>query len=260
MKNLPKISIVIPSFNKKKFIIETLDSIFSQNYPNFEIIIQDGGSTDGTVNIIKNFVSKHSEIEWESKKDEGQVDAINKGLKKATGEIFTYINADDVYKMGALKKVGEYFAKNPKTLWVAGKGDMIDEKGKEISPWITSYKNFLLTNNYYPLLLIVNYLMQPSVFLSRKAFEKNGPFVGTKIGVMEYDLWLKLGKIEMPKILDKTLSSFRIYKGSISTKEFKKVLLADEQIAEKYTQNPLILLLHYIHNVGRVAVLNLVGI
>lgn len=259
--NLPKISIVVPSLNKVDFIDKTLDSIVSQEYPNLQVIIQDGGSTDGTLEIIKKYAKRYSGfISWDSRKDKGQVDAINNGLIKAKGQILTYINADDVYKMGALNKVGEYFTKNPKALWVAGKGDMIDERGKEISPWITSYKNFLLTINYYPLLLIVNYLMQPSVFLSRKAFEKYGPFIGTEIGVIEYDLWLKIGKVKMPKVLDKTLSSFRIYKGSISTKEFKKVLLADEQIAKKYTQNPLILLLHYMHNVGRVAVLNLVGI
>lgn len=259
--NLPKISIVVPSLNKVDFIDKTLDSIVSQEYPNLQVIIQDGGSTDGTLEIIKNYAKRYPGfISWDSRKDKGQVDAINNGLIKAKGQILTYINADDVYKMGALRKVGEYFTKNPKALWVAGKGDMIDEKGKEISPWITSYKNFLLTINYYPLLLIVNYLMQPSVFLSRKAFEIYRSFIGTEIGVMEYDLWLKIGKVKMPKVLDKTLSSFRIYKGSISTKEFKKVLLADEQIAKKYTQNPLILLLHYMHNVGRVAVLNLVGI
>lgn len=258
---LPKISIIIPSYNKVDFIKETLESIVTQNYSNLEIIIQDGDSTDGTLEIIKKYANKSPKIfTWESGRDNGQLEAINKGMKKANGDIVTYINADDVYKRGALKKVGEYFTKNPKALWVAGKGDMIDEKGKEISPWITSYKNFLLTINYYPLLLIVNYLMQPSVFLSRKAFEKYGPFIGTEIGVMEYDLWLKVGKVKMPNVLDKTLSSFRIYKGSISTKEFKKILLADEQIAGKYTQNPLILLLHFIHNFGRVAVLNFVGI
>ena len=260
MKNLPKISIVIPSLNKASLIKETLESIVTQNYPDLEIIIQDGGSMDGTLGIIKKYAKKYPKvIAWESGEDRGQVDAINKGLKKATGEIFTYLNADDVYEKGSLYAVGEFFAKNPKALWVAGKGDMIDEKGKEISQWITSYKNFLLTINYYPLLLIVNYLMQPSVFISRNAYEEYGPFTGTKTGVMEYDLWLKLGKVEMPKVLDKTLSSFRIYKGSISTKEFKKVLFTDEQIAEKYTQNPLILLLHHMHNVGRVAVLKLVG-
>jgi glycosyltransferase involved in cell wall biosynthesis len=106
MKDLPKISIVIPSFNKKKFIGATLESIFSQNYPNFEVIIQDGASTDGTLEITEKFAKKYPQVvNWESKKDKGQTDAINKGLKKAKGEILTYINADDIYIKGALKKV-----------------------------------------------------------------------------------------------------------------------------------------------------------
>ena len=261
MKNLPEISIVIPSFNKKEFITETLDSVFSQNYPNLEVIIQDGGSTDGTIEIIKRYAKKYPKIiSWESKMDKGQVDAINKGFKKAAGEVLAYINADDVYKKGAFLEVGRYFAKQPETLWIAGKGEIIDEHGKVISSLVTGYKNFLFTQNKYELLLMVNYLMQPSVFLSKGAFQKFGPFTGTRTGVMEYGLWLKLGKEQMPKVLDKSLSSFRIYRGSISTKEFKKVLFADEQITEKYTQNPLILLIHYLHNIGRVAVLNILGI
>ena len=253
MKNLPKISIVIPSFNKVRFIEETLQSIFKQEYSDLEVIIQDGGSTDGTVNVIKRFAKKYSGIKWESEKDNGQLEAINKGLKKAIGEVVTYINADDVYKKGALLTVGKYFSKNPDTLWLAGRGDVIDESGREISRLVTSYKNLLLAINRYPLLLVVNYLMQPSVFLARGAYEKYGPFTGSKVGVMEYELWLKLGRVKMPAVLDSYLSSFRLAGGTISSTEFKKVLLLDEKIAEKYTKNPLVLLMHRLHNLGRVA-------
>ena len=253
MKNLPKISIVIPSFNKVRFIEETLQSIFKQEYPSLEVIIQDGESTDGTVNVIKRFAKKYSGIKWESEKDNGQLEAINKGLKKAIGEVVTYINADDVYKKGALLTVGKYFSKNPDTLWLAGRGDVIDEGGREISRLVTGYKNLLLAINRYPLLLVVNYLMQPSVFLARGAYEKYGPFTGSKVGVMEYELWLKLGMVKMPAVLDSYLSSFRLAGGTISSTEFKKVLLLDEKIAEKYTKNPLVLLMHRLHNLGRVA-------
>lgn len=261
MKKLPKISIVIPSFNKVCFIEETLLSILSQNYPNLEVIIQDGGSTDGTIEIIKKYAKKYPEtISWESKRDKGQVDAINKGMAKATGDVVAYINADDIYQKGALLEVGKYFAGHPDTLWVAGRGRVIDESGREIAKFITWYKNLFLFLNLYSLLLIFNYLTQPSVFLSRRAYQKFGPFTGTKTGVMEYGFWLKLGKNQMPKIIDKTLSSFRIYKGSLSTKEFKKILLADEKIAEKYSQNPFLLFIHHLHNLGRVLVLKPLGI
>ncbi len=258
MKKLPKISIVIPSYNKVDYIEETLGSIFIQNYPNLEVIIQDGGSTDGTVDIVKKYAKKYPKvISWKSKKDKGQVDAINKGLKKATGDIVAYINADDVYKKGALVNVGKYFSKNPDTLWLAGKGNIIDERGEEISSWVTKYKNLLLKINCYSLLLSVNYLMQPSVFLSKKVYRKYGPFSGTKRFIMEYELWLKLGRFQMPAILGVYLASFRLTMGTISTTQFRKILYRDLQIARKYTKNPLILFLHHLNNLGRMGTVGL---
>src|SRR5438105_15536000 len=93
-----KISIIIPSFNKGIYIGKTLQSIIDQNYPNLEVIVQDGGSKDETAVIIKRYAKKNPKIfQWTSKKDNGQLDAIYKGLKKAKGDIITYLNADDLY-------------------------------------------------------------------------------------------------------------------------------------------------------------------
>jgi glycosyltransferase involved in cell wall biosynthesis len=257
MKNLPKISVVIPSYNKQAFIGETLESIFGQDYPNLEIIVQDGGSNDGTLAIIKKYAERYpKQMIWESKKDKGQTDAINRGLRRARGDVLSYINADDVYKKGALLIIGRYFAKHPGTLWLAGKGEMIDKEGKIISSWATDYKNYLLSLNNYQLLLMVNYLMQPSVFLSREAYQKYGPFLGKK-NVMEYELWLKLGLKEMPKLIDSYLSSFRLYKESISMSQFKRVLLEDERIVRKYTDNPVLIGLHWLHNITRAVIANI---
>ena len=256
MRNLPRISVVIPSLNKVSFIKETLESIVTQNYPNLEVIIQDGGSIDGTLPIIKKYAKKYPDkINWESIKDKGQTDAINKGLKRASGQILSYLNADDIYEKGALIKVGEYFIKNPKTLCFAGRGKIINEKGDKISKWVTSYKNFLLNLKSYNVLLIINYLMQPSVFIERDAYLKHGPFSGTKSGVMEYDLWLKLGKFQMPKVIDETLTSFRLTKDNLSAINFDTILSEDFKIARKYTKDPIILFLHWLHNLGRVIIL-----
>lgn len=256
--NLPRISIVIPSYNKVDYIEATLASIVSQNYPNLEVIIQDGGSTDGSVDIIKQFTEKYPGIfQWVSKKDNGQVDAINTGLKKATGEILTYINADDVYKMEALFLVGESFFKNPQALWLTGYGDIIDGSGKIFSSWVTKYKNFFLNINQYWLLLIVNYITQPATFLSRKAYEKYGPFTGTKNYIMEYELWLKLGKVQMPKVIKKNLASFRLTMDNISATSFKELLFLDYQITKKYTNNLIILVLHHLHNLGRIGLISI---
>jgi glycosyltransferase involved in cell wall biosynthesis len=253
---LPKISIVIPSYNKADYIRDTLDSIFKQEYPNLEVIIQDGGSTDGTVGVIKKFATKYPKIvSWVSKKDKGQMDAINKGLKKATGELLTFINADDIYEQGALEAIGKAYSENPDALWLAGRGKVINKEGKEVAGWVTKYKNLLLKLNSYNLLLVTNYLMQPSVFLTKNSYQKYGPFKGTDKFVMEYDLWLKLGKTEMPTVIDRNLSRFRLAGDNISSTQFSNTLTEDLKIVRNYTNNPILLGLHKLHNVGRIGII-----
>lgn len=253
----PKISIVVPSFNAEKYIGSTLESVVSQKYPNLEVIVQDGGSTDGTADIVKKYVNKYKDLFIvESKKDNGQVDAINKGFNKASGDILGYINADDCFKEDALLAVGETFSKFPKTLWVAGKGEVIDKDENVKWNLSTKYKAFLLSKNKYYLLLMVNYLMQPSVFISREAYKKYGPFIGTNKFVMQYDLWLKLGKVSMPIVIDKSLSCFRLSGENISSTSFRNTLKEDYKIVKKYTNDPLILGLHEVHNLGRVVTIS----
>lgn len=250
---LPLISVVIPSYNKDEYIERTLRSIVDQKYTSLEIIIQDGGSTDGSVEIIKNYAEKYPEIiRWESKKDNGQVDAINKGLRKSKGEIVTFINADDTYSAGALIKVGKYFVDNPACLWVAGEGEIINDKEIKIFSAVTRYKNFLLKLNKYWLLKTVNYLIQPSVFLSRHAYNKFGPFGGTRKYVLEYELWLNLGKTQMPGIIPQNLSCFRLTPEGISLRLFKEVLQKDYEIVKKYTNSRVVLAVHKLHNWGRI--------
>jgi glycosyltransferase involved in cell wall biosynthesis len=257
VKSYPKISVVIPSYNKDKYIGSTLDSIINQKYPNLEVIIQDGGSTDGTLDIIKKYAKEYSNvIKYESKKDKGQLHAINNGFGKVTGEILAYINADDVYGKGSFESVAKLFASNSNSLWFAGRGRVIDSSGKEIAKFVTWYKNLLLSLNSRFFLLVTNYLMQPSVFITRNAWKRFGPFTGTPDFVMEYDLWLKIAKDEMPVISDKYFSAFRIEPSTITKTDTDKLLSEDKRIVRKYTDNSLILGLHKIHNYMR----RLVGI
>ncbi len=255
----PKISVVIPSYNKVKFIGDTLKSIVTQNYDNFEVIIQDGGSTDGTLKVIQELAKKYpKKIKYVSKKDEGQLDAINSGLKKATGDIVTFINADDIYVTGAFEAVAGHYTENPDALWFAGKGIVIDEKGLEIAKLVTSYKNYLLVRSTYNMLLTTNYLMQPSVFLAKKSLQKYDLFTGTKDFVTEYDMWLKIGKVQMPVVIDKVLTKFRIEKNTKTSLNSDILLEEDERIVKRYTKNSFILFLHMLHNVMRKIVLKLV--
>lgn len=258
INELPKISIVTPSYNKVNYIAATLQSIIDQRYPDLEVLIQDGKSTDGTVDIIKRFARKYPKIfKWVSERDNGQVDAINTGLKKASGEVLAYLNADDVFYKGALLKVGKIFAENPHCLWVTGYGDIINDKGKTISSWVTKYKNFILRLNSYQALLAINFITQPSTFLSKKAYRKYGPFTGTRKYVMEYDLWLRLGKVEMPYVLQGTLSSFRLTADNISSVSSRELLSIDYKLAQNYTKNSIILFLHNLHNWGRIGLVSI---
>lgn len=255
--NLPKISIVIPSYNKADYIRFTLQSIVDQKYPNLEVIIQDGGSTDETIKIIKEFINKYPEVFlWSSKHDKGQGDAINTGLNRTHGSIVSFINADDIYDKNALIEVGTYFLHNPDTLWLVGYGNIINAQGKKISSIIAGYKNFLLTINNFRLLLAVNYMCQPSVFLSAKAYRMFGPIMGTRQYILEYALWLKLGKTCMPAVIKKNLSSFRLTMDNISSTFYNEILNLDYQIARDYTNNRIILISHRLHNLSRVGLIS----
>jgi len=116
--DLPRITIVTPSFDQAKYLPETIESVLKQDYPNLEYIIIDGGSTDGSVDVIKRY-ERHLSY-WVSEKDSGQSEAINKGFKKATGEFFNWINSDDVLFPGALHRIAEAFAKNPDADLIVG--------------------------------------------------------------------------------------------------------------------------------------------
>jgi len=130
MKNL-LVSIVTVTFNRVKYLEETILSVKNQDYPNLEHIIIDGGSTDGTVELLKRYEREYN-MKWISKKDKGITDALNKGFKMARGEILCWIDSDDIYLPGAIKEVMSLFKKYPKIDLVFGDIIIIDNKGQKI--------------------------------------------------------------------------------------------------------------------------------
>lgn len=243
---LPTISVITPSYNQAQFIRATIDSILSQDYPDLDYWVIDGGSTDGTVEILKSYGDK---IQWVSEKDKGQTDAINKGLSRAKGEVLAYLNSDDVYLPGTLKRVGEYYA-NTGADWITGDCTVIDVEGKPISGnWlIAGYKRFLMAI-YSPTLLRIadSMLPQPSTFWSRKAWEKVGKFNESYRYVMDYDYWLRMSQYFKPHDLGVALSGFRSQPDSKSETSRDK-LMAESFIALKANRaNQLELFLHKIH-------------
>lgn len=243
-KNLPKISVITPSFNQGHFIKETIDSVLNQDYPNLEYIVMDGGSTDETVKILKSYGKK---LTWVSQKDRGQADAINKGVKKSSGEIVMYINSDDVMLPGTLKLVGERFAADESLMWLTGGYEIIDESGREIQSFVSFYKRMLRSFPTFKLLSIANYIIQPSTFWRRALMDENGFFDKDLHLCMDYDFWMRAIKKYPLKVVDQKLSQFRIHGDSKGLSQYKKQFREESEVLSRYTNNAILKMLHKIH-------------
>ncbi|MFQ5736866.1 MAG: glycosyltransferase family 2 protein [Thermodesulfobacteriota bacterium] len=243
----PRISIITPSFNQAGFIERTIESVLGQGYPDLEYIVVDGGSTDGTVEILKGYGGR---LRWVSEKDKGQSDAINKGIRMSTGEIVAYLNSDDVYMPGALHKVADYFGAHPGVMWATGKCRIIDLRDREMRGWITAYKNFFLARYSYNILLITNFISQPATFLRRGLFDEFGLFDIHHHKVMDYDLWLRVGGRYRPGFIDDYLAGFRVYPQSKTSSSFEDTFRQELEVSRKYSHSRIINALHYLNYAG----------
>ncbi len=228
---MPKISIIIPCRNAADFIEETIQSIFNQDYPNLECIVMDGVSTDGTLDILKKYEGK---IIWKSENDRGQSDAINKGLQLASGDIVTFINADDVYEKDCFEKIAIFFKKNPETKWIYGKCKIIDENGLEMRKLITWYKNYWQKRYSYSRLLMMDFIAQPAAFWRKELTDEIGLFDVNAHLAMEYDYWLRAGAKYDPKFIDEYLARFRLHSQSKSSTRFSEAARDALDIAKRY--------------------------
>ncbi len=201
----PKISIVTPSFNQGKYLEETILSIINQKYPNLEYIIIDGGSTDNSVEIIKKYEKDLSY--WVSEKDKGQSDAINKGLKHVTGDLFNWINSDDLLEEGALFKIAEAYIANPdKKIFCFGLN------------YLTGNKKQKFKQQNDPANRIQCFcdpaISQPATFFTADAVKKIGVLNSILHYSMDYEWWLKLMFIYGEKsifVSPQVAASFRIH-------------------------------------------------
>lgn len=214
----PKISIITPSLNQSNFIEDNIKSVLEQDYPNFEHIIIDGGSNDGTLEILK----KYSHIKWISEKDKGQSDALNKGIKMATGDIIGWLNADDFYCKNIFKDIVKAYIKNPKS-WYIGNIILYDNETKiHIYDKTPNIRKLLKFNPYV--------VRQAGAFYSKYILDKIGGFNPNFFMVMDYDLWIRLLKISEPEILNIYVSYFRIHKNQKSN--FKNLKTQTKELIE----------------------------
>lgn len=184
MDKYPLVTIITPSYNQGRFIEETLLSVLNQDYPNIEYIVMDGSSTDNTLEILKKYSTR---ITWFSEKDKGQSDAINKGFRLAKGEVIAWLNSDDTYLPGAIRKAVDYLYTNPEAKFVYGEGYHISENGEVLERYPTEQFS-------YSHLAETCFICQPTTFWKKEIFETVG-FLNTDLQyAMDYDYWIRIAK------------------------------------------------------------------
>lgn len=223
-KYFKKISIITPSYNQGKYIRDTILSVLNQDYDNFEHIIIDGGSTDNTVEILKQY--KH--LKWISEKDRGPVDAIEKGFKMSTGEIVTWLNSDDYFEKNIFGDLLNQF-EDEKTKIVVGNMILINTE-KEIL-----YINDIKENYNLNYLIRVNsdIIKQPSTFFLKDLFYEVEGFDASLKLVWDYDLFLKMFKVSKPKIINKAYAYQRIYPTTLSRSFSRKQAVEIYKVSKK---------------------------
>jgi glycosyltransferase involved in cell wall biosynthesis len=255
----PKISIITPSFNQASFIEETIQSVLNQNYPNLEYIIKDAGSTDGTLDIVKKYTKKYPKtVKLITKKDNGQSDGINQGIRESTGDIIGYLNSDDVYFPNTLEIVAKRFLKNGSTKWVTGDYVIIDDKGNKIQSFVAFYKGFFRKKPSFLTLSLLNFIVQPSTFWRRSLIKEFGFFDRSLHYCMDYDFWLRIIKKYKPDVVNEKLSLFRIHKKSKGGSQYRKQFVEEHDVLKRYTSDFLLILLHKIHSKAIIFVYSLI--
>ena len=218
MTNLPRITIITPSFQQAEFLDQTIESVLSQNIEDLEYLIADGGSSDGSVDIIRRHENRLTW--WISEKDSGQSDAVNKGLQHATGDIIGWINSDDYFLPGTLSFVQEYFASHPEIGLIFGDLLAVDENSKPIN--LIRYGSWELAD-----LLRFEVIGQPSVFFRRSLLDQSGLLDTSFDLLMDLQFWLKIASFTRVKYVAKTLAAARYHS---KAKNMSKGALYEEDV------------------------------
>jgi len=207
------VTIVTPCLNAAQFLEQTILSVLNQDYPLIEYIVMDGGSNDGTLDILKKY--EHS-LQWQSAQDRGTADAVNRGFALGKGEILGFLNADDLYHPHAVATAVRHLHDNPEAAGVYGDAWWIDEQGARIAPYpVRDFDRAMLERECF--------ICQPATFFRRGPFESTGGLDPDFNLTFDYDFWLRLTRTFSLRRINATLADSRMHQSNKTLGQRAKV-------------------------------------
>jgi glycosyltransferase involved in cell wall biosynthesis len=227
-----RVSVITPSFNQARFLPETLASVGEQDHDDIEHIVIDGGSTDGSVEVIQ--AHAHQLAFWVSESDDGQTDALCRGFDRATGDIYCWLNSDDLFEPWTLREVVDFFESHPHVdfvygdaTWISDDGDVLKQKREH------SFARFVFLHDH-------NFIPQPSAFWRRSLYERVGGLDRSYNLAMDADLWARFAEVTKPVHVARPWSRMRFYPEQKNTALRPASLEEMERIRSRYTSSGLV--------------------
>ncbi|MBN2547924.1 MAG: glycosyltransferase [Anaerolineales bacterium] len=234
MPDLPLVSIMTPSFNQGQFLEQTICSVLEQDYPQIEYLIIDGGSTDGSLEIIRRYADRLAQ--WVSEPDRGQSHAINKGLQRARGDILGWLNSDDLLLPGTVSRVVQAFRSHPDVDVVYGRLERIDAQGRLVPTPILPKDRVTFNQSLVIGECVVN---QPGSFWRRSATEKVGCLDENLIYAMDYEYWIRLALAGMAFLrLDEPVARFRLSSASKTVGQTARMAVEQLSVLDRLLAEP----------------------
>jgi len=224
MREPPLVTVVTPVYNLANYVEETVRSVLTQDYPRIEYIVMDGGSTDGTLDILRIYSGR---LKLVSQPDRGTADAVNRGFRLSRGDIFTFLNADDTYQPGAVRAAAEYLAAHPAAGGVYGEAQWIGADGSVIGRYPT--------RDFDPEALRQEcFICQPACFMRREVFERAGMLDARLLYAFDYDLWIRISRFTRLERINRLLANSRMRRDNKTLGRRRHVLLENMKVLKRH--------------------------
>ncbi|MEX0738997.1 MAG: glycosyltransferase family 2 protein [Pseudohongiella sp.] len=227
----PLVSVVMPSFNQAEFLEASINSVLSQDYAHLELIVADGGSTDGSVTLLQRIAAKDKRLRWFSGPDKGPADAINQALAQVRGVVIGWLNSDDLYTPGAIQRAVLALQDQPELVMVYGHGRHVDGAGQMLADYPTRrppqpVETFALSC----------FICQPTVFFRRSMYVLLGPLDETLKTSFDFDYWLRAFKVFNTRIgfVDALQAYSRLHDACITVQQRRTVALEGVQLLSQH--------------------------